>query len=346
MIGHKVEQAVTVRALRGAAPYIHMYKGKVFVIKTGGGAFRDTGTMRAFVEQVAILHHLGIRVVLVHGGGPQLDDVTAKLGVQTRMVQGRRVTDASAIDATSMVLNGLINTQLVALCHSFGIAAIGIGGSDGGLVQAHRRAPVTLASGEVVDYGMVGDIDGIDGTVITRLLDSGFLPVVSPLSCDNSGQLLNINADTVAAAIGGTLVAEKLILCTGAPGILERVDDPQSLISYTDVAGLRRLREEGAITDGMLPKSSAIEAADSRGRPPRARDLVRRDRLAARRDLHQRRQGHAGGRGHQGPDCGRAGPIEGPLHDQALGQRRAPRRTCAALHGRRGPRPRQPARGL
>ena len=100
MIGHKGEQAVTVRALRGAAPYIHMYKGKVFVIKAGGGAFRDAATMRAFVEQVAILHHLGIRVVLVHGGGPQLDEVTAKLGVQTRMVQGRRVTDASAIDAT------------------------------------------------------------------------------------------------------------------------------------------------------------------------------------------------------------------------------------------------------
>ena len=100
MIGHKGEQAVTVRALRGAAPYIHMYKGKVFVIKTGGGAFRDVATMRAFMEQVAILHHLGIRVVLVHGGGPQLDEVTKKMGVETRMVQGRRVTDASAIDAT------------------------------------------------------------------------------------------------------------------------------------------------------------------------------------------------------------------------------------------------------
>jgi acetylglutamate kinase len=111
MIARKGEQAVTVRALRGAAPYIHMYKGKVFVIKTGGGAFRDPSTMRAFVEQVAILHHLGIRVVLVHGGGPQVDEVTAKLGVETRMVQGRRVTDASAIDATSMVLNGLINTS-------------------------------------------------------------------------------------------------------------------------------------------------------------------------------------------------------------------------------------------
>jgi len=261
MIAHKGEQAVTVRALRGAAPYIHMYKGKVFVIKAGGGAFRDVATMRAFIEQVAILHHLGIRIVLVHGGGPQLDELTAKLGVPTRMVQGRRVTDADAIDATSMVLNGLINTRLLALCRGFGISALGLSGVDGGLVTAHRRAPVTLASGEVVDYGMVGDIDAVDATVITRLLDAGFLPVVSPLSADVSGQLLNINSDTVAAAIGGALVAEKLILCTGAPGILERLDDPRSLISYTDVAGLRRLREERALSDGMLPKSSAIESA-------------------------------------------------------------------------------------
>ncbi len=261
MIEHKGEQAVTVRALRGAAPYIHMYKGKVFVIKTGGGAFRDVATMRAFMEQVSILHHLGIRVVLVHGGGPQLDDVTKQMGVETRMVQGRRVTDAAAIDATSMVLNGLINTRLLALCREFGIAAVGISGVDAGLVKTHRRPPVTLANGEVVDYGMVGDIDGVDASVITRLLDAGFLPVVSPLSSDNSGQLLNINADTVAAAIGVAMVAEKLILCTGAPGILERLEDPHSLISYTDVAGLRRLREEGAISEGMLPKSSAIEDA-------------------------------------------------------------------------------------
>lgn len=261
MIEHKVEQAVTVRALRGAAPYIHMYKGKVFVIKTGGGAFRDHATMRAFMEQVSILHHLGIRIVLVHGGGPQLDEVTKQLGVETRMVQGRRVTDTAAIDATSMVLNGLINTRLLALCREFGIAAVGISGVDAGLVKTHRRPPVTLASGEVVDYGMVGDIDGVDATVITRLLDAGFLPVVSPLSADNAGQLLNINADTVASAIGIALEAEKLILCTGAPGILERLEDPRSLISYTDVAGLRRLREEGAISEGMLPKSSAIENA-------------------------------------------------------------------------------------
>ena len=170
MIGHKGEQAVTVRALRGAAPYIHMYKGKVFVIKTGGGAFRDGATMRAFVEQIAILHHLGIRVVLVHGGGPQLDEVATKMGFETRMVQGRRVTDAAAIDTTAMVLNGLINTRLLGLCREFGISAVGVSGVDAGLVQAHKRAPVTLASGEVVDYGFVGDIDSLSDEAAAQKL--------------------------------------------------------------------------------------------------------------------------------------------------------------------------------
>ena len=173
MIGHKGEQAVTVRALRGAAPYIHMYKGKVFVIKTGGGAFRDGAAMRGFMEQVAILHHLGIRVVLVHGGGPQLDEVTAKLGVETRMVQGRRVTDGGAIDVACMVLNGLINTRLLGLCREFGIAARSASPAwTRGWSRPTSAPPVTLASGEVVDYGMVGDIDGVDGSVITRLLDA------------------------------------------------------------------------------------------------------------------------------------------------------------------------------
>src|SRR3977135_2092365 len=135
-------------------------------------------------------------------------------------------------------------------------------GVSGGLVGAPGPPPVKVGtSGELVDYGFVGDIDGIDTTVIRKLLDNGLMPVVSPLSADETGVLLNINADTVAAAIGAALGAEKLILCTGAPGILERVEDPTSLISYTDLRGLKRLREEGRIVEGMLPKAMAIENA-------------------------------------------------------------------------------------
>jgi len=178
------------------------------------------------------------------------------------MVEGRRITDAKAIDVTSMVLNGLINTRILGICRDLNIDAVGISGVDAGLVRAHKRAPVRIgASGEMVDFGFVGDVDSVDTTVLRKLLDNGLMPVVSPLSADESGVLLNINADTVAAAIGAALSAEKLILCTGAPGILGNVEDPGSLISYTDVRGLKSLREEGRIADGMLPKAKAIEDA-------------------------------------------------------------------------------------
>jgi acetylglutamate kinase len=160
-----------------------------------------------------------------------------------------------------MVLNGLINTKLLALCREMNIDAVGISGVDASLIRAHKRGPVKLDTGETVDYGFVGDIDLVDTTVLTKLLDNGLMPIISPLSADDNGVLLNINGDTVAAAIGAALSAEKLMLCTGAPGILERVDDPSSIISYTDLAGLKRLRDENKIVDGMLPKARAIEDA-------------------------------------------------------------------------------------
>jgi acetylglutamate kinase len=161
-----------------------------------------------------------------------------------------------------MVLNGLINTRILALCRDLRLDAVGISGVDAGLVRAHKRAPLRVGSaGELVDFGFVGDIDGVDTAVLRKLLDNGLMPVVSPLSADESGTLLNINADTVAAALGAALGAEKLILCTGAPGILGDLADPGSLISYTDVRGLKRLGEEGRIADGMLPKAKAIEDA-------------------------------------------------------------------------------------
>jgi acetylglutamate kinase len=262
VIMHRADQALAIRALKNAAPYIRMYKGKIFVVKAGGGVFGDIASTRVLIEQIGILHYFGVRVVLVHGGGPQLTELSDALGVSTRMVQGRRVTDAKTIDVTSMVLNGLINTRILAICRDLNIDAVGISGVDAGLVRAHRRPPVKLEeNGETVDFGFVGDIDGIDTTVVRKLLDNGLMPVVSPLSADENGVLLNINADTVAAALGAALNAEKLILCTGAPGILERVDDPGSLISYTDLKGLQRLKENGSIKDGMLPKAKAIEEA-------------------------------------------------------------------------------------
>jgi acetylglutamate kinase len=261
MIMHRPDPSIAIRSLRSAAPYIRMYKGKTFVVKAGGGVFADAAAVRALIEQIAILHYFGVRVVFVHGGGPQLTEITEKLGVPTRMVQGRRVTDQKAIDATSMVLNGLINTQLLALCREMNIDAVGVSGVDAGLIRAHKRAPVKIDSGETVDYGFVGDIDSIDTTVLTKLLDNGLMPIVSPLSCDDNGTLLNINADTVAAAIGAALDAEKLMLCTGAPGILADVNDTSSIISFTDLAGLKQLRAEKKIVDGMLPKAKAIEDA-------------------------------------------------------------------------------------
>jgi acetylglutamate kinase len=237
-----------------------MYKGKVFVIKASGGVFGDPASTRALMEQVAILHQVGIRVVIVHGGGPQLTEVQESLGLEAKMVAGRRVTDAKSIEVTSMVLNGLVNTQILGICREVGINAVGVSGVDAGLIRAHKRPPVQV-EGETVDYGFVGDIDLVDVKVLEQLLSDNTMPVVSPVSADDHGTLLNINADTVAAAIGAALKAEKLMLVTGAPGILESLEDPRSLVSYTDLAGLKKLKDQGSLKDGMLPKAKAIEDA-------------------------------------------------------------------------------------
>ena len=262
MIMRRPDPTIAVRALKSAAPYIRMYKNKIFVIKASGGVFGDEASTRGLIEQVAILHQVGIKTVLVHGGGPQLDSLQKTLGLETKMINGRRVTDQKSIDVTAMALNGLINTRILAICRALDIEAVGLSGVDAGLIRAHKRAPVFIeSSSETVDYGFVGDIDSVNTAVLEKLLENGLMPVVSPLSADSHGTLLNINADTVAAAIGGALSAEKLVLCTGAHGILEDVDDPSSVVSYTDIMGLKRLRAEGCLKDGMLPKAAAIENA-------------------------------------------------------------------------------------
>jgi len=261
----KRDRAVVVSALKHAAPYIRLFKRKVFVLKAGGEVFADATSTRALMEQIGLLYQVGIRVVLVHGGGPQSTRLAAKLGQDTQFVDGRRVTDEDSLDVATMVLNGQINTQILAVCRELEIPAVGISGVDAGLIHAKRRPPVKQDKGDPVDYGYVGDIESVDASVLEKQLDNGLMPVVSPLSCDASGTLLNINADTVAAAIAAELRAEKLILATSAPGILDDKDDPQSLISYIDRAGLRKLKADGKLADGMLPKAAAIDTAISNG---------------------------------------------------------------------------------
>ena len=261
----KKDRAIVVSALKHAAPYIRLFKGKVFVIKAGGEIFADPAQTNALMEQVGILHQVGIRVVLIHGGGPQSTKLASALGLNTTFVEGRRITDDASLDVAMMVLNGQINTRVLAACRDLQIPAVGISGVDAGLIRAHRRPPVERDGDTPLDYGFVGDIDSVEADILRKQLDNGLMPVVSPLSCDESGTLLNINADTVAAAIAAELDAEKLMLITGAPGVLENVTDPQSLISYIDRAALDKLRDAGRLADGMLPKAAAIDAALANG---------------------------------------------------------------------------------
>ncbi len=256
------ERAIVVSALKHAAPYIRMFKGKTFVLKAGGEVFATPEDTHALMAQVGLLHQVGIRVVLVHGGGPQSTELADALGHATRFVEGRRVTDQSALDVATMVLNGLINTRILAACRDLDVPAIGLSGVDAGLIRAHRRPPVQVqGNDQPVDYGFVGDIDAVDADIVRKQLDNAVMPVVSPLSCDENGVLLNINADTVASALAIALNAEKLMLATAAPGILRDREDPGSLISYMDLEDLQDLRREGRIADGMLPKATAIEKA-------------------------------------------------------------------------------------
>ena len=181
------ERAIVVTALKQATPYIRMYKGKTFVLKAGGAIFASHASTRAFIEQVALLHQLGVRIVFVHGGGPQSTELAKALGLDTQIVDGRRVTDEQSLEVMTMVLNGLINTRVLAACRDLDVPAIGVSGVDAGLIRASKRPPVVMnESEEAVDFGFVGDIEDVDVDVLEKQIDLGFLPVVSPLSADSS----------------------------------------------------------------------------------------------------------------------------------------------------------------
>ncbi|MBK8230591.1 MAG: acetylglutamate kinase [Candidatus Eisenbacteria bacterium] len=245
-----------ISGLRQALPYLRLYRGRTFVVKLGGEACLDPRAVRSLLEQVGVLSELAIRIVLVHGGGPQTSRLAERLGLTTTKLDGRRVTDAATLETVVLSINGEVNTSLLSAARAVGLAAVGLSGIDAGLVRARRRPVV-----DGRDYGLVGDIEAVDPRALRLLLADGLVPIVSPIAADDDGAPLNVNADTVAAAIARALGAEKLLFLLDRPGILEHPDDPGSLVSYLDLAGLARMIESGAIAGGMLPKARA--AADA-----------------------------------------------------------------------------------
>lgn len=241
-----------------AAPHIRMHRGQTFVIKAGGGTIVRAAAMRAFARQVAVVQALGSRVVVVHGGGPQTDSLQRLFGEEPRMVDGRRVTSPLALRALRLSTGGEVNSDLVAALTAEGVPAIGVSGA--GVLVAERRPPVPTSEG-VVDYGEVGDLRGVDAQALLALLESGRVPVISPPAGDGKGNFLNVNADLAAASVALALAAAKLVLVTGAPGILRDPDDPKSLVSALSLSDLDALDQSGALRAGMKVKAAAIRKA-------------------------------------------------------------------------------------
>lgn len=251
-----------IAALRTALPYLSLYQGQTFVVKVGGEAF--VGGPQAgkdLIEQVGVLHRLGMRVVLVHGGGPQASALTESLGGEPIKIEGRRVTDPIALRATTLALNGEVATHIVALGQALQMSMVAVSGVSAGMILAHQRPPTKDRNGNPVDYGLVGDVDRVDVSYIETILAAGHIPVVSPLGVSKSGQVLNLNADGVAAELAIGLGAAKMVFLTGAPGILRDAQDPSSLISFMDLKGLADLESTGAVQEGMWPKSASIRRA-------------------------------------------------------------------------------------
>lgn len=252
--------------LKEALPYLRKFKGSLFVIKFGGEAMRTREALELLAEDIAFIHGVGISVVLVHGGGAQVTEMEKKLGVESRFVAGRRVTDEGSLGVLKMVLGGTLNLELVGVMKQFGAKAVGLSGASGGLLEATKRPPKKVTgSDEVVDFGHVGDITSVDVTVIHSLLKDGFLPIISPLAADAQGNVLNVNADVAAARIASALKASKLLLMSDIPGVMEDTKDRTTLIGQLDTAQAQAAIKQGIISGGMIPKVEESLAALKNG---------------------------------------------------------------------------------
>ncbi len=249
--------------LREALPYIQRFKGKTFVVKLSGKVTEAHEGLISLAEELALMHQVGIRLCVVHGGGKQLSDLAKLMGVEQTIIEGRRVTDDATLEMAKMIFAGKINTDILAALRHRGVEAVGLSGVDGNIIHAERRPPSEVVNRETgaseqVDFGHVGDIIQIDSRLLTVLLDQGYLPVISSLGADAEGKVFNINADTIAAEIAIQLQAEKLVLLTDVDGIHLRAGDPQSKLSRLTADEAEALIKEGTATGGMIPKLQNI----------------------------------------------------------------------------------------
>jgi acetylglutamate kinase len=244
-----------------ALPYIRRFHGRTFVIKYGGSAMVDAELQESFVRDVLLLKYVGIHVVVVHGGGPQIDAMLRDLGITPRKVEGLRVTDDRTMEVVEMVLGGKINKAIVSLLGRHGGHAVGLSGIDDGLLLAEKLPPVQTKAG-TVDTGRVGDIREVRPAVLIALIGAGFTPVVAPLAVDREGRSLNVNADTAAGEIAAALKAEKFMLMTDTAGVCDRDGKLIQSLSSSDSA---RLRDDDTITGGMIPKVECALSALSGG---------------------------------------------------------------------------------
>ncbi len=254
-----------IHPLLDAHPYIRLFRGRTFVVKLSG-ALLEERIRTEIARDIALLHDVGIRIVVVHGGGPQLDAYCQKMDIPRQVVAGRRVTDARTQEAARMVFMGLLNTELVGALSAQGIQAVGMNGGDGAVVTGVKRPTRAVrdpSTGEEtkVDFGFVGDIHSVNRTLLDAVMEKGMVPVLAPLIGGPGGVLLNVNADTVAARVAMALNAEKLVLCTSVAGLLEDPADPRRLVSYGDLDTLEELIGRGVVSGGMLPKLAAIGEA-------------------------------------------------------------------------------------
>ena len=243
------------RVLAEAMPYIQRFQGKTVVVKYGGAAMEGDALKSSFARDIVLMKLVGVKPVVVHGGGPQIGRLLQRIGKETRFVEGMRVTDSETMDVVEMVLGGLVNKEIVNLINRHGGKAVGLTGKDGGLIQARKltmtRSRPELDAPEIIDIGHVGEVASIDTGVLEHLARGDFIPVIAPIGVGDGGMSYNINADLVAGRLAEALAAEKLMLLTNTPGLLDRDGE---LITSLDVRGVEALIAEGTIAGGMLPK--------------------------------------------------------------------------------------------